>query len=49
VIKPGETATIHISASPLKSDHMQSGYISIITNNPAKSEIIVPVYASVAN
>lgn len=49
VIKPGETAIINVSASPLKSDHMLSGYISIRTDNPAKTEIILPVYASVTN
>jgi hypothetical protein len=49
VIKPGETAIINVSASPHKSDHMLSGYISIMTDNPTKTEIIVPVYASVAN
>lgn len=49
VIKPGETATINVSASPHKNDRMLSGYISIMTDNPAKKEIIVPVYASVAN
>ena len=49
VIKPGETATINVSASPQKNDRMLSGYISIMTDNPAKTEIIIPVYASVAN
>jgi hypothetical protein len=49
VIKPGETAIINVSASPHKSDRMLSGYISIMTDNPTKTEIIVPVYASVAN
>lgn len=49
VIKPGETATINVSASPHKNDRMLSGYISIMTDNPSKAEIIVPVYASVTN
>jgi hypothetical protein len=49
IIKPGETAIVNVSATPGKSDRILSGYLSIMTDNPAKTEIIVPVYASVAN
>jgi len=49
ILKPGETATINVSVSPNKNDRMLSGYISITTDNPAKNEIIIPVYASVVN
>jgi hypothetical protein len=49
VIKPGETVIINVSATPQRSDRMLSGYVSIMTDNPTKTEIIVPVYASVAN
>lgn len=48
VIKPGESAAINVTASPSRGDQMLSGYLTIRTDDPAKAEIIVPVYASIA-
>lgn len=46
-LKPGESTTIHVTISPRSEDRLVSGYISISTDNPAKPEITVPVFASV--
>jgi Protein of unknown function (DUF1573) len=46
-IKPDETATIKVTATPRSEDRMLSGYLSITTDNPGKPEIIVPIYGSV--
>lgn len=46
IVKPGDTATITVNVTPRSEDRMLSGYISIITDNPAKSEIMIPVYGS---
>lgn len=45
-LKSGETATITVNVTPRAEDKMLSGYISILTDNPAKPEIMVPVYGS---
>jgi hypothetical protein len=47
VIRPGESTMIHVAASPSNGDRMLSGYLSITTDNPARTEIIVPVYGSI--
>jgi len=47
VIRPRESSTLRVAASPRSSDRMLSGYLSITTDNPAKTEIIVPVYGSI--
>jgi Protein of unknown function (DUF1573) len=49
LIKPGESVPILISVTPRKGDRLLSGYISILTDNPAKPEITVPVYGSPVN
>lgn len=45
-LKTGESGTIDVTVTPRVDDNMLSGYLSIITDNPQKSEIIIPVYAS---
>lgn len=46
-LKPGESTTIKVSISPRNEDRLVSGYLTISTDNPAKPEITVPVFASV--
>ncbi|HBG05783.1 MAG: hypothetical protein A2075_19140 [Geobacteraceae bacterium GWC2_58_44] len=47
-LKPGETGTVELSITPRPEAKVLSGYLHIVTNNPQKKEITVPVYASVA-
>ncbi len=49
VAKQGKPATITVSAAPHGNAPSLSGFISIMTDNPARTEIIVPLFASVAN
>jgi hypothetical protein len=49
LIKPGESISILVSVTPRKGDRLLSGYISIMTDSPAKPEITVPVYGSPVN
>lgn len=46
ILKAGESTTITVNITPRTEDKMLSGYLSIITDNPAKPEIMVPVYGS---
>ena len=46
LLKPGESSKIIVSISPRSGDRMLSGYLSIMTDNPAKAEIQVPIYGS---
>lgn len=46
LLKPGETATIMISVTPRSEDRILSGYLAIATDNPAKPEIMIPLYGS---
>jgi copper(I)-binding protein len=45
-LKAGESGTIDVTVTPRAEDDMLSGYLSIATDNPQKSEILIPVYAS---
>lgn len=47
-LKPGETGTIELTITPRPEAKVLSGYLHIVTNNPQKKEITVPVYASMA-
>ncbi len=49
LLKPGESTTILVSITPRKGDRLLSGYISIMTDSPAKPELTVPVYGSPVN
>lgn len=46
-LKAGESTTIKVTVSPRSEDKVVSGYLTISTDNPAKPEITVPVFASV--
>lgn len=46
-LPPGQSTTIVVSITPPRGDRMVSGYVSIPTGNPAKPEILLPVYGSV--
>ena len=46
LLRPGESGTIEVTVKPRAEDRMMSGYLSITTDNPQKSEIVIPVYAS---
>lgn len=46
LLKPGESTTITVNITPRAEDKMLSGYLSIVTDNPTKPEIMVPVYGS---
>ena len=46
LLKPGESSKIMVSISPRNGDRLLSGYLTIMTDNPAKAEIQVPVYGS---
>jgi hypothetical protein len=48
LLKPGESDTIQLSVTPRKGDRLLSGYLTIATDNPSKSEIRVPVYGTAA-
>ena len=45
-LKQGESGVIDVTVTPRAEDRMLSGYLFITTDNPQKSEIIVPLYAS---
>lgn len=45
-LKPGESGIIDVTVTPRAEDRMLSGYLFITTDNPQKSEITVPLYAS---
>lgn len=49
LLKRGESATILVAVTPRKGDRLLSGYITIMTDSPAKPEITVPVYGSPVN
>jgi hypothetical protein len=49
LLKPGESGTLLVSITPRKGDRLLSGYLSIMTDSPAKPEITVPVYGSPVN
>jgi hypothetical protein len=46
-VKPGESTVISVSVTPRPDDRILSGYITIITDDPDKGEIMVPVYGSI--
>ena len=45
-LKPGESSKIIVTISPRSGDRLLSGFLSIMTDNPAKAAIQVPVYGS---
>lgn len=45
-LKTGESGTIEITVTPKPTDRILSGYLTITTDSPRKSEIVVPVYGS---
>lgn len=47
-LKPGESGTIEVSVAPKADAKILSGYLHIMTSNPLKKEITIPVYGSVA-
>jgi hypothetical protein len=47
-IKPGETGTVEVSVTPRPEAKIMSGYLHIVTSDPQKKEITVPVYGSAA-
>ena len=47
-VRPGGKAVIQITVAPRKEDRFLGGYVTVKTDNPAKPEITIPVYASVA-
>lgn len=47
VIKPGETSELVVTVLPRAEDRYISGYINILTDFPSKSEMVIPVYATV--
>lgn len=47
-IRPGETGTVEVSVTPRPEARIMSGYLHIVTNDPQKKEITVPVYGSAA-
>jgi hypothetical protein len=46
LLNQGESSRISVFASPRSGDRLLSGYLAITTDNPAKTEIMVPVYGS---
>lgn len=48
-LKPGESVTITVSATPRKGDRMISGYIFIKADLPSKRDMVIPIFASVTN
>lgn len=46
-LKPGESGTVELAVTPRPEARVLSGYVHILTNNPQKKELTVPVYASV--
>lgn len=46
-LRPGESTVIRITVTPREEDRLLSGYISILTDNPAKPETTVPVYGTI--
>jgi Protein of unknown function (DUF1573)/HYDIN/CFA65/VesB-like, Ig-like domain len=49
LLKPGESSTILVSISPRSGERLLSGYLRIVTDNPDKPQILVPVYGSLLN
>ena len=47
-LKEGESAVIEVIVTPKTTDRILSGYLTIVTDSPRKSEIVVPVYGSPA-
>jgi uncharacterized protein (DUF58 family) len=47
-LKPGETGTVEVSVTPRPEARIMSGYLHIVTNDPQKEEIAVPVYGLAA-
>lgn len=45
-LNPGESYRISIAVHVAKGDRLLSGYLAIHTDNPARSEILVPVYGT---
>lgn len=48
LLKTGESGNIEITAMPHTTDRILSGYLTITTDSAKKSEIVVPVYGSLA-
>ena len=47
-LKTGESGTISVAVTPRAGDRFLAGYLTIVTSNPEKPEITIPVYASTA-
>jgi uncharacterized cupredoxin-like copper-binding protein len=47
-LKPGESGTIELTVTARPEGKVLSGYLHVVTNNPQKKEITVPVYGSAA-
>lgn len=48
MLNPGEKAVIALTVTPRSEDRILSGYLSIVTDNPSKHEIMVPIYGSIS-
>jgi uncharacterized cupredoxin-like copper-binding protein len=47
-LKPGESTKLTVTVTPRAEDRFLSGYLTITTDNPNRSEIMVPIYGSLA-
>ena len=47
-LKPGETGTVELAITPRPEAKVLSGYLHLVTNNPHKKEITVPVWGTPA-
>lgn len=48
-LKPGETTTLAVTVTPRSEDRFLSGYLTITTDNPARKEIMIPLYGSLTH
>ncbi len=49
LLHPGESGSINVSVTPRKGDRLVSGIVTILTDNPAKPEVRISIYGSLAN
>ncbi|MBJ6724430.1 DUF1573 domain-containing protein [Geomesophilobacter sediminis] len=47
-IKPGESGTVELTIASRSEARILSGYLHIVTDNPQKKEITIPIYGSAA-
>lgn len=48
-LAPGESAHLSVTVTPRRDDRFISGYISIFTDIPGRSEFLVPLYGTLAH